>query len=275
MSNPDTFADFLSLPYRARKPRKSGLTIAIDRGVPVKYFKDAIESYGNLIDMVKLGWGTAVVSQHIEQKIAFAESHDVSVFLGGTFFEKALLQRKTGDFKTLCLALGLKYVEISNGTISLPNHEKSAYIREFAADFKVLSEVGYKDEFRSRELTPKSWIQFIREDLQAGAIKVITESRESGKGGICRADGEIRYGLISELLESGIPAENLIFEAPTKELQVYFIRRLGSNCNFGNIALDDVISLETLRLGLRSETLESFQNVAGTNHPVLRKAASE
>ncbi|MBZ5525729.1 MAG: phosphosulfolactate synthase [Acidobacteriia bacterium] len=250
----------LSLPERTEKPRKTGLTIVIDRGLPTGYFQDAIRSYGDLIDLVKLGWGTALSTPDLQEKVQFAHSHGVPVFFGGTFFEKAFLQGELESYTRLCRELGIRYVEISNGSVALSNREKARYISRFAAEFTVLSEVGYKDQERSQELAPKSWIEFIREDMEAGATKVITEARESGKSGICRENGELRYGLIAEILDSGIPAADLIFEAPTKDLQVYFIRKLGPNVNFGNIAPDDVISLETLRLGLRSDTLELFEN---------------
>lgn len=254
----------LALPERTTKPRKTGLTIVIDRGLPTGYFKDVVKSYGQLIDLVKLGWGTALSTPDLQEKIEFAQGHGVPVFFGGTFFEKALLQGELENYTRLCRRFGISHVEVSNGSIALSNREKTRYISRFAAEFTVLSEVGYKDQERSQELAPKSWIEFIREDLEAGATKVITEARESGKSGICRENGELRYGLINEILNSGIDASDLIFEAPTKDLQVYFIRKLGSNVNFGNIAPDDVISLETLRVGLRSDTLELFGNPIGT-----------
>jgi phosphosulfolactate synthase len=208
---------------------------------------------------VKLGWGTALITADLREKIGFAQSHGIPIFFGGTFFEKAFLQGELDSFTELCRELDIKYVEISNGTVDLSNREKARYISRFAAEFTVLSEVGYKDQERSRELAPKSWIEFIREDLDAGAARVITEARESGKSGICRENGELRYGLIAEILDSGILADDLIFEAPNKELQVYFIRKLGANVNFANVAADDVVSLESLRLGLRSDTLELFE----------------
>lgn len=250
----------LKLPERTEKPRKTGLTIIIDRGLPTAYFQDVIRSYGHLIDMVKLGWGTALVTADLREKVQFAHHNNVAVFFGGTFFEKAFLQGKLKNYMQLCRELDIRYVEISNGSVALSNREKAEYISRFATEFTVLSEVGYKDQERSRELAPKSWIEFILEDLDAGATKVITEARESGKSGICRENGELRYGLITEILNSGISADNLIFEAPNKELQVYFIRKLGANVNFANIVPDDVISLETLRLGLRSDTLELFED---------------
>ncbi len=256
----------LSLPPRTQKPRKTGLTIVIDRGLPTDYFKDIIRSHGKLIDFVKLGWGTALVTEYLEEKVSFAHRYDVPVFFGGTFFEKALLQGKLRSYETLCQKLDIRHVEISNGTIALSNKEKAGYIARFASDYTVFSEVGYKDEKRSRELAPTSWIEFIQEDLDAGATKVITEARESGKSGICRDNGEPRYGLIAEILSSGISGDDLIFEAPTKQLQVFFVNKLGANVNFANIAPDDVISLETLRLGLRSDTLELYAGVNAPNY---------
>jgi phosphosulfolactate synthase len=231
----------------------------LDGGLSTNYFKDIVCSHGQLIDFIKLGWGTALVTQHLDEKINFAHSYDIPVFLGGTFFEKALLQHKVAEYRELCQSLRLQYVEISNGSIGFSNREKSTYISDFAKDFTVFSEVGYKDEVRSRELNPKRWIEFILQDLSAGATKVIAEARESGRSGICRADGTLRYGLITEILESEIPSNDLIFEAPTKELQVYFIRKLGANVNLANVACHDVVSAETLRLGFRADTLEAFE----------------
>jgi len=249
-----------SLPERTEKPRRTGLTIVIDRGLPTGYFQDMIRSYGELIDLIKLGWGTALSTPDLREKVRFAHSHKVPVFFGGTFFEKALLQGELENYKQLCREVSIRYVEISNGSIALSNREKAEYISRLAAEFIVLREVGYKDQQRSQELAPKSWVEFIRQDFEAGATEVIMEARESGKSGICRDNGELRYGLISEVLNSGVSADDLVFEAPNKDLQVYFIRKLGPNANFANIAADDVISLETLRLGLRSDTLELFEN---------------
>jgi phosphosulfolactate synthase len=219
--------------------------------------------------MIKLGWGTAIVTEQLQDKVKFSQQNGVKVFFGGTLFEKALLQGELDAYENLCLALDIKHVEISNGSIALSNKDKMRYISRFAAKFEVFSEVGYKDEERSRELAPKAWIEFIHQDLDAGATKVIMEARESGRSGICRQNGELRYGLITEVLSSGISSESLIFEAPTKQLQVYFIQKLGANVNFANIAPDDVISLETLRLGLRSDTLELYETGQGLSYTQL------
>lgn len=264
----------LSLPERTQKPRDYGLTIVIDRGLPTGYFQDVIRSHGQLIDLIKLGWGTALVTQDLHEKVTFAHQHNIPIFFGGTFFEKAVLQQKLNNYVRLCRELEIRYVEISNGTIALPNKDKSRYISKLASEFTIFSEVGYKDEERSRLLAPSQWIEFIKEDLAAGATKVITEARESGRSGICRENGELRYGLIEEILSSGIPVDNLIIEAPNKQLQVYFIRKLGANANFANIAPDDVVSLETLRLGLRSETMELEKSTeASSRTPFLEDVA--
>ncbi|MGH2514641.1 MAG: phosphosulfolactate synthase, partial [Ktedonobacterales bacterium] len=251
----------LVLPVRAAKPRARGLTIVIDSGVPARYFQDAIESAAPYIDLVKFGWGTSIISDQLEQKIACLQQQNIGYFFGGTLFEKFYSQGKTAAYAAYCRRFGTRFVEISNGTISLSNDDKARVIADFARDFTVLSEVGYKNSEASQHLHPAKWIEFIQQDLEAGARKVITEARESGTSGICRPGGELRYGLIEEILQSSIDADDLIFEAPNKTLQTYFIRRLGANVNVANVALNDVIPLETLRLGLRSDTLLAFDDL--------------
>lgn len=245
----------LSLPERTRKPRAAGLTIALDSGVPAQYFEDVLESASSFIDLVKFGWGTAIISEQLQRKIACLRRHDVGFFFGGTLFEKFCSQGNPDAYWDFCKQHGCRYVEISNGTIALSNREKARFIREFAPEFTVLSEVGYKDSEKSQQLHPALWIEYIHEDLAAGATKVITEARESGTSGICRPDGEVRYGLIEEILASSIAADDVVFEAPNKQLQTYFIKRVGANVNLANVALSDPIPLETLRLGLRADTL--------------------
>jgi len=245
----------LMLPERTEKPRLRGLTIVLDNGVPAAYFEDMIASTHRFVDLVKFGWGTALVTDQLDRKIASLRRLGVDFFFGGTLFEKFYSQRKVDAFRDLCLRHGCRYVEISNGTVNLTNHDKTRFIADFAREFSVLSEVGFKDSERSQQLPPARWIEYIQEDLAAGAVKVITEARESGTSGICRPDGEVRYGLIEEILGSAIEADDIIFEAPNKGLQIYFIKRLGANVNLANIALQDAIPLETLRLGLRSDTL--------------------
>jgi phosphosulfolactate synthase len=253
--------NFLDLPQRNSKPRTEGWTVVLDNGLSTGSFCDWVESHHAFVDVVKFGWGSALLTKDLEKKIEFARKFQIESCFGGTFFEKSVIQKKVEDYKSYCHDLGLKYVEISNGTIALENRDKARYISDFSRDFKVLSEVGYKDETRSIELSPARWVEYIKEDLAAGALKVITESRESGRGGICRSDGELRFGLMTDIIESGVEMKSLIFEAPNSMLQTYFVKRLGSDVNLGNISFSDIVSLESLRLGLRSDTLLHFEKL--------------
>ena len=247
----------LRLPRRAAKPRRSGITMMIDSGLPVSYFTDVVESNGTLFDLVKFGWGTALVTASLEAKIAVLRDHEIGFYFGGTLFEKHVRQDRFDEFRALCHAFSCPFVEVSNGTIDLSNSEKAAYIGKLSEEFSVLSEVGFKDPRRSEELEADRWIDYVHEDLAAGASLVTTESRESGRSGTCRPDGKLRVDLIEALL-GAVPAEALLFEAPTTALQAYFVCRVGQDVNLGNIAPSDVVALETLRLGLRSDTLERF-----------------
>ena len=249
----------LALPSRSPRPRSRGLTLVIDNGLPTRAFEDAIDSAADLIDVVKFGWGTALVSARLEEKIACLRDHQIAFYLGGTLFEKFVIQRRFDEYLELCHRLGCPMVEVSNGTIPMSNREKAWYITRAAADLVVLSEVGYKDAERSTELSGEDWVRCIRQDLAAGASWVITEARESGKSGICRPDGTVRLDLVERILASGVDVDRLIFEAPTKELQSFFVRRLGAEVNLANVAATDVIGCETLRLGLRSDTLMHFE----------------
>lgn len=251
-------ATTLALPVRTAQPRAWGWTILIDNGVPLRYFEDAIESACAYVDLVKFGWGTALVSDHLARKIACLQQRGIGYFFGGTLFEKYYSQHQVSAYAAYCQEHGCQYVEISNGTIPLSTREKGRIITDFAQDFAVLSEVGSKDSQVSERISPAMWIEALRDDLAAGATKAITEARESGTSGICRADGQLRYSVIEAMLASGLEPRDLIFEAPTKALQSYFIRRLGANVNLANIAFTDAIGVETLRLGLRSDTLLAF-----------------
>jgi phosphosulfolactate synthase len=245
----------LLLPRRAQKPRRDGLTMVIDNGAPTRLFEDVIESSGEYIDLIKFGWGTALVTPDIKRKAAVLQEHGVMFMFGGTLFEKHVLQDRFEEYRGLCHSCGCRYVEVSNGTIDLGHEQKTRYVARLAADFEVLAEVGFKDHPRSELFAPSQWIASIQADLDAGARAVILEARESGTSGICRPDGEVRFGLIEDILRAGLPVQKLIFEAPTKALQTYFIKRVGANVNLGNIALTDVLALESLRLGLRADTL--------------------
>jgi phosphosulfolactate synthase len=235
--------------------------MVIDSGLPSRYFEDAIASAAAYVDIVKFGWGTSLVTDDLPLKLDVLQRHGIRYYFGGTLFEKFVLQDRFDSFLALCRRCGAELVEVSNGTIPLDNTAKAAYIRKCADEFTVVSEVGFKDADRSERLAPSQWVDCIAEDLEAGASLVICEARESGRSGICRKDGELRWGLIEDILGSQVPNDRLVFEAPTKELQSHFINRLGPNVNLGNISLSEILGLETLRLGLRADTLMQLEEM--------------
>ncbi|WP_217913658.1 phosphosulfolactate synthase [Miltoncostaea marina] len=245
-------ADFLSLPGRPPKPRQVGITHVIDKGLSLPQVEGLLEMCGDSIDIVKLGWGTAYVTGKLREKIALYQQGGIPVVLGGTFWEVCAAQNKLDDWKRWVAELGLRHVEISDGTITVPHDVKLEHIRRLSHDFVVLSEVGSKD--LATVIAPYRWVELIEAELRAGAWKVITEARETGTAGIFRGDGEVRMGLIDEIVHA-IDPNRLLFEAPQKAQQVWFIRKFGPNVNLGNIPPDEVIPLETLRLGLRADTL--------------------
>jgi phosphosulfolactate synthase len=231
--------------------RHNGLTHVIDKGLGPRAWEDVLETCGDYISMVKLGWGTAYVTPNLERKLEILKGKPVVI--GGTFFEAVISQDKVDEYKRWVADLGLSHVEISDGVIDLPRERKLELIADFARDFVVLSEVGSKDA--NVNIAPYLWVEWIKEELEAGAWKVITEGREGGTAGIYRPTGEMRTGLVDEIVH-GIAVEDLIFEAPAKGSQAWFIRHFGPSVNLGNIPPEEVISLETLRLGLRADTLK-------------------
>lgn len=251
---------FLDLPQRSAKPRERGLTHVIDRGLSVAQIEDLVEVAGDTVDLVKLGWGTAVVTGNLEAKLACYRSHGIPVMLGGTLTELAIAQDRVEQLVAWLHELGLRHVEISDGAIELPHERKLELVERLAREFTVLSEVGSKDT--DYIMAPYVWVEQIETELAAGAWKVIAEARESGTAGIYRATGEVRSGLVDEIVHN-LPIDRLLFEAPRKEQQVWFLRHYGHEVNLGNIAPDDVLSLETLRLGLRADTA----NVNGHREP--------
>jgi phosphosulfolactate synthase len=244
---------FLELPDRSARPREVGLTHVLDRGLSLADVDGLMEVAGASVDIVKLGWGTAVVSANLPAKLARYRDHGVAVVLGGTLTEVALRQGRVEGLIAWVRELGLDHVEVSDGTIALTPDDKRALISRLAKEFTVLSEVGSKDA--EMIMAPYRWVEEIEGELAAGAWKVIAEAREAGNAGIYRPDGEVRMGLIDEIAHAVDP-DRMIFEAPRKQQQTFFLRRFGSNCNLGNIAPGDVLSLETLRLGLRSDTFD-------------------
>ena len=249
----------LTLPMRTAKPRETGLTMVIDGGIPLGLFTDLISLGAEYIDTLKFGWGTALVTNCLREKISVLAANDIDFYFGGTLFEKFVLQGRFEDYRRFCDEYGARHVEVSNGTIEMSNSEKAGYIRKLAGDFNVVSEVGYKDPTRSELLPPSEWIACIKEDLDAGASLVTLEARESGKSGICRPDGALRYGLVEDVLSGGVPVSRLLFEAPTTALQTHLITRIGPDVNLGNVPAQGVIGTETLRLGLRADTLTAFE----------------
>lgn len=255
------YPNTLNLPARAEKPRRRGMTMVIDPGLPNAHFADVVDSFGELIDVVKFGWGTCLATPKLSEKIEAVRRNGIDFYFGGTLFEKFVLNDAVDEWARFCHDAGARTVEISNGAIALSNDDKAEYIRRFAGEFHVVSEVGFKDPVRSERLPPNRWIEFIRQDLEAGSELVIAEARESGSSGICRPNGELRYGLIEEIADSGIDMDRVMFEAPTKQLQVHLLQRIGPHANLGNVHADAVIGLETLRLGLRADTLTDFAGI--------------
>jgi phosphosulfolactate synthase len=227
----------------------------IDRGLSVAEVDGLLEVAGEYVDIVKLGWGTALVSANLKPKLERYAARGIPVVLGGTLTEIAIRQGRIEGLIEWLRELGLRHVEISDGTIALEPDYKRGLIERLAGEFVVLAEVGNKDA--DFIMAPYVWVEQIERDLEAGAWKVITEARESGNAGIYRADGEPRTGLIDEIVHAVEP-DRLLFEAPLRPQQVWLLKRFGTECNLGNIAPDDVLSLETLRLGLRSDTVERF-----------------
>jgi phosphosulfolactate synthase len=233
--------------------RTAGLTHVIDKGLGPRGWEDVLEVSGHLIDIVKLGWGTSYVTKSLERKLAVLK--EKPVVIGGTFFEVVYAKGRLDEYKLWLNGLGLTHVEISDGTVDIPRDRKLELIADFAGDFTVLSEVGSKDS--SVEYGADEWKRWLQEELDAGAWKVITEAREGGTAGIFDAGGGMRTELIGEIA-GAVGTEKVIFEAPNKAAQAWFVKEFGPEVNLGNIPPEEVIPLETLRLGLRGDTLKEI-----------------
>jgi phosphosulfolactate synthase len=247
--------EFLTLPERTAKPRESGLTHVLDKGYSLEQVRQFLEVSSIYVDIVKLGWGTAVVTPNVREKIELYQSYGIPVCFGGTFFEVCLRQGKLDEFLALVDECGMDCVEISDGTIEMEEEDKLAILRKLSKRYRVLSEVGSKDE--TVVIAPFKWVDSIKRELEAGAWKVITEGRESGTVGIYQPGGEVKEGLVDEIQSAVDPAQ-LLFEAPVKKQQAWFIKQFGPNVNLGNIPPEEVISVETLRVGVRGDTLLTF-----------------
>ncbi len=241
--------------YRTGVPGAAhGLTMIIDSGMPLVAFDDLIDSHGQLIDLVKFGWGTALVTRDIETKAARCRAAGIGCYFGGTLFEHAVWTGQVEEYLQLAQDVGVTHLEVSNGTIPLSHDEKADYVFKLAARHQVIAEVGFKDQARSESLTAQDWVDAVTLDMSAGAALVTLETRESGRCGIARDDGTLRRDVLDALL-SRVDPKALLFEAPTKALQCELIAEVGPAVNLGNVAHTDVVGVETLRLGLRSDTL--------------------
>jgi phosphosulfolactate synthase len=247
------FDAFLDVPARSPKPRRRGLTHVIDKGLNLRDIEGLFDTAGEYVDIVKLGWGTSYVTRNLEKKIALYRSFETPVVCGGTLFEAVVARGKLDEYRNWLVENRFSHVEVSDGTVDLPRERKLELVAEFARDFVVMSEVGSKDA--DVVYAPYQWVEWMKEELDAGAWKVITEGREGGTAGIYRPNGEMRVGLIDEIVHE-IELDDIIFEAPTKSSQGLFVRKFGPEVNLGNIPPEEVIPLETLRLGLRADTLK-------------------
>jgi phosphosulfolactate synthase len=243
------------MPDRFAKPRQSGITMVMDKGLSVEEARNFLSVSHPHVDLVKLGFGTSFVTPDLEKKLEVYRSYDIPVYFGGTLFEAFLIRNQFEDYIAVCREFGISYMEVSDGSITIPHAEKCGYIEKLTKHGTVLSEVGSKDA--AHIIPPYKWIELMRAELSAGSTYVIAEAREAGNVGIYRGSGEVREGLVQEILTQ-IPGERILWEAPQKAQQLYFIELLGCNVNLGNIAPTEMIPLEAMRIGLRGDTFHFF-----------------
>ncbi|WP_295118727.1 phosphosulfolactate synthase [uncultured Chitinophaga sp.] len=243
------------IPERTAKPRTFGLTMVMDKGLSLEEARNFISVAAPHVDIVKLGFGTSFVTPNLRAKIELYQAAGLPVYFGGTLFEAFLIRNQFDDYVKVLRDYNIQHVEVSDGSITIPHSEKCGYIEKLAKEFTVLSEVGSKDA--EHIIPPYKWIELMRGELEAGATYVIAEARESGNVGIYRGSGEVREGLVQEILTQ-IPAEKIIWEAPQKAQQLYFLELVGCNVNLGNLAPHEMISLEAMRIGLRGDTFHLF-----------------
>ncbi len=248
-----------NLPERTAKPRSSGFTMVMDKGLSLRQTEDFIEVAGTYTDIVKLGWATSFVTPNLTEKLNIYRQAGIPVYFGGTLFEAFIVRNQFDDYRRLLDKYQMAHAEVSDGSIEIEHEVKCDYISKLAKQVTVISEVGSKDV--TKIFAPYKWIKLMNAEIAAGSWKVIAEARESGNVGIYRDSGEVRQGLVDEILTQ-IPEETIIWEAPQKAQQVWFIKLIGANVNLGNIAPSEVIPLETLRLGIRSDTFDHFLNLS-------------
>lgn len=243
------------IPERHTKPRNAGITMVMDKGLSIEEAKNFLSVAHPHIDIVKLGFGTAFVTPNLKEKIQVYQSYDIPVYFGGTLFEAFLIRNQFQDYLDILKEFNINYIEVSDGSIDIPHAEKCGYIEKLTKYGTVLSEVGSKDA--AHIIPPYKWIELMRAELEAGSTYVIAEARESGNVGIYRGSGEVREGLVQEILTQ-IPEEKILWEAPQKGQQLYFLELIGCNVNLGNIAPSEVIPLEAMRIGLRGDTFNLY-----------------
>lgn len=247
--------DLPMLPLREAKPRKKGITMVMDKGLSIGEAKNFAEANAHYTDFVKLGFGTSILTPGVKEKVAIYQNAGMPVYVGGTLFEAFIVRGLFDEYKKYIAALGVQAVEISDGSMEIEHGQKLTYIRELSKQYIVLSEIGNKQA--GLDLPQEEWVSQMSTELEAGAFRVIAESRESGNVGIYDCDGNANASLIDEII-ARVGMDNVIWEAPLKKQQVYFIKNIGSEVNLGNIAPNEVIALETLRLGLRGDTFFDF-----------------
>ncbi|MBS1579698.1 MAG: phosphosulfolactate synthase [Bacteroidetes bacterium] len=245
------------IPQRTTQPRNSGITMVMDKGLSIQEVHNFLSISKPHVDIVKLGFGTSAVTPNLREKIEAYRSYGMHIYFGGTLFEAFLVRNQFNDYIAVCKDYGIDYMEVSDGSITIPHAEKCGYIEKLTQHGTVLSEVGSKDA--KNIMPPYKWIELMRAELEAGSSYVIAEAREAGNVGIYRDSGEVRQGLVQEILTQ-IPEEKIIWEAPQKAQQLYFLELIGCNANFGNIAPAEVLALEAMRIGLRGDTFELYFN---------------
>ncbi|MEO5999048.1 MAG: phosphosulfolactate synthase [Chitinophagaceae bacterium] len=245
------------IPERNPKPRAQGITMVMDKGLSIEEAKNFMSGAHPYVDIVKLGFGTSFVTPNLREKLEVYRAYDIPVYFGGTLFEAFLVRNQFEDYINVCKEFGIYYMEVSDGSITIPHAEKCGYIEKLTKYGTVLSEVGSKDA--AHIIPPYKWIELMKAELLAGASYVIAEARESGNVGIYRGSGEVREGLVQEILTQ-IAEEKIIWEAPQKAQQLYFLELIGCNVNLGNIAPSEMIALEAMRIGLRGDTFDLYLN---------------
>ncbi len=248
--------EFLNnIPKRSAKPRSNGLTMIMDKGLSLNEAENMIVLKSELTDIVKLGFGTSLLTRNIDKKISLYREAGIDVYTGGTLFEAFIVRNQLDDFYRLMDKLKLEMVEVSDGCIQMEHEKKCELIHKLSKDFKVISEIGSKDE--SLTIEDDKWVSYMKKELEAGSWKVIAEAREGGNVGMFETDGEIKEQLIKKITKE-IDKSNILWEAPLKKQQVWFINEFGANVNLGNISPNSIISLECLRLGLRGDTFDNY-----------------